>query len=91
MANQGCIDEGPDKRKLGWLVCPLQKLLSFRSAIEPLSIVIALPPYFVINIPIGRGKMLMIRAGWRYNRGATWKGFIFPTGACKVIDTGLLY
>jgi hypothetical protein len=91
MANQGCIDEGPDHRTLGWLVCPLQRLLSWTFEIEPLTIVLGFPPYLVLNVPIGRHRFLMIRAGWRYNRGATWRGYIFPTGACKIINEALLY
>ena len=31
MANQGCPGEGPDKRFAGWLICPLQRLLSYKS------------------------------------------------------------
>ena len=31
MAKQGCINEGPDSRLLGWLICPLQRWFSFKS------------------------------------------------------------
>jgi hypothetical protein len=35
MAGQGCPGEGPDERFLGWLVCPIQNLFSFKSAKPP--------------------------------------------------------
>ena len=35
MAGQNCPGEGPDKRFMGWLVCPLQNLLSYHSANPP--------------------------------------------------------
>lgn len=35
MAGQGCINEGSDTRQLGWLICPLQRLLSFKSTKTP--------------------------------------------------------
>ena len=35
MANQGCINEGPDNRFLGFIICPLQRWFSFKSEEEP--------------------------------------------------------
>ena len=33
--NQGCPGEGKDNRTLGWLICPLQRLLSWKSDKPP--------------------------------------------------------
>lgn len=33
--NQGCPGEGKDNRTLGWLICPLQRLLSWKSDKRP--------------------------------------------------------
>ena len=91
MADQGCPGEGADTRFLGWLVCPIQRFLSWRSSVEPLSIVVAFPPYIAVNVPLRNHDMLLIRFGWRYDRN--WKGYLFPTGAAKIRRnaTGLLY
>lgn len=33
--NQGCPGEGKDNRTLGWLICPLQRCLSWKSDKQP--------------------------------------------------------
>ena len=35
MAKQGCPGEGPDKRFLGFIICPIQRLLSYKSIGPP--------------------------------------------------------
>ena len=35
MAGQGCPGEGPDKRFLGFIICPIQRWLSYKSSREP--------------------------------------------------------
>ena len=62
MANQNCVNEGEDSRLLGRIVCPLQRLLSWKSlkpprwlvcfrrsayGIEYVSFGIAWPPYMI--------------------------------------------
>jgi len=51
MAGQGCINEGGDTRHLAWLVCPLQRLLSYKSASEPKWIFKSLRTYHQDSIP----------------------------------------
>src|SRR3990167_4246969 len=96
MANQGCINEGFDTRKLGWLICPLQRLLSWKSdkppswivkrlcgklfIIQHVSFGIAWPLYIVWQ-PKQNNQFGLRRFGWRYD--VNWKGYIFPTGAWK--------
>lgn len=89
VSNEGCPHGGADHRRLGEAVCWLQRKLTFDSTVEPLSVVLAFPPYVVMNIPLGRGSMLMVRAGWRFDRNA--ESYIFPTAAIKRVDTALLY
>lgn len=38
--NQGCPGEGKDSRTLGWLICPLQRLLSWKSDKQPKLLII---------------------------------------------------
>ena len=44
MAGQGCPNEGPDKRIFGKLTCFLQRLLTWSSTYEPVSVLVAFPP-----------------------------------------------
>ena len=67
--NQGCVNEGADTRFLGWLVCPLQRLLSFKRA-KPPKVYGKLPyfgitliPYMIVQIPLGK-RWLLYRASW---------------------------
>lgn len=95
-----CINEGSDGRKLRFIVCPLQNLLSWQSDREPrwlfvrrkafdgkmyVSLGIAWPLYFVRQwFNDGIQKYRLFRIGWRYD--ANWHGYIFPTAANKKID-----
>lgn len=79
----GCINEGPDKRFLHWLICPLQNLCSWKSQSLPKWVVeylptfgLAFPPYLVIQ-----KYNWLFRIGWRYD--VNWQGYIFPTVAFK--------
>ena len=102
--NQGCPGEGKDNRTLGWLICPLQRLLSRKSDKQPrlLTTTVGItnetpviqaaaglwPPYFVVNI----GRPLwwrMFRLGWRYDKN--WKGYIGPSAAWKKLTSPLTY
>lgn len=97
MAGQGCVNEGDDKRILGGIVCWLQRLLSFSTSMEPLSVLIAFPPYIAINIPIpftkltiwGVRKVIHFRLGWRYDMNS--HEYIFPTAAIKTTNRANFY
>ena len=102
MAGQGCPNEGDDQRIMGWLICPLQRWLSFSTTYEPLSIMVAFPPYLAINIPIpfskvspsppeswGLRRVLHLRIGWRYDVNA--HTYIFPEAAIKTTDRAVFY
>ena len=83
MANQGCVNEGPDTRLLGWLICPIQRFLNVRTVREPFSIFFTLylkwyflpMPMIGANIPLpraGKGvwgvyRSLHLRLGFRYD------------------------
>jgi hypothetical protein len=98
-ADQGCVNQGSDLRLAAPLVCGLQRELSWKSENPPhlfrvgnrrrTHIEIAWPPYMVFNSPNARGEWRMFRVGVRYDR--TWRGYIFPTAAFKVIDHPLQY
>lgn len=92
-SGQGCVNEGADRRKLAWLICPFQRAASFKSTVEPASVTVGFPPVMVVNLPLfwkkpqpipGAAKpvrpVLHIRFGWRkdYNYG----GYI-PSTAIK--------
>ena len=38
--NQGCPGEGKDNRTLGWLICPIQRILSWKSDTQPKLLII---------------------------------------------------
>ena len=50
---------------------------------------LAWPPYLVVNALEHDGRWRMFRIGFRYDR--TWRGYIFPTAAWKIIDSPLTY
>jgi hypothetical protein len=97
--DQGCVNQGRDRRIAAPIVCGLQRKLSWKSEHAPklfrigsrfrTHAEVAWPPYLVINSPDGQGHWRMFRIGFRYDR--TWHGYIFPTAACKGIDHPLQY
>jgi hypothetical protein len=74
---------------MGAVICWLQRMGSFKHPVEPLSLLVALPPFIVLNSPWFRGRRLVIRAGWRYDKG--WPGYIFPEAAIKILDHTVFY
>jgi hypothetical protein len=97
--DQGCINQGADRRLLAIPICWAQRHLSWKSENEPsflsigathrLNLGLAWPPYLVINWYRGRDQWGMFRIGFRYDRN--WHGYIFPTIAWKVISSPLRY
>jgi hypothetical protein len=96
---QGCVNQGTDRRKFGIPTCWLQRQLSWKSDNQPHMILVgsrqgrhvgvAWPPYLVYNAPALTGRWFMFRVGFRYDR--VWRGYIFPTLAIKTIDAPLTY
>jgi hypothetical protein len=97
--DQGCINQGNDRRVAAALVCGLQQELSWKSEDRPklvkfgrragTHIQMGWPPYLVFNAPASNGNWRMFRVGFRYDR--TWRGYIFPTAACKCLQSPLDY
>lgn len=97
--DQGCINQGADRRLLAMPICLAQRHLSWKSEHEPYFLSIgngrranlglAWPPYLVINWNRGPDQWRMFRIGFRYDRN--WRGYIFPTIAWKVISSPLRY
>lgn len=97
--DQGCVNQGSDRREFAPVICWLQRQLSWKSEHEPYfalvgkadgtNIGLAWPPYMVLNIPEGKHHWRMFRAGFRYDRH--WRGYIFPTIAMKRIAQPLRY
>ena len=97
--DQGCVNQGNDRRIAAPLVCWLQRHLSWKSENEPhlhvlgdphrRSLGLAWPPYLVYNSPDGAGHFRMFRIGFRYDR--KWRGYIFPTLARKCLPDPLDY
>lgn len=97
--DQGCVNQGNDRRIAAPVVCGLQRELSWKSDDPPrlfrvgnrrlTHLEIAWPPYLVVNSPDGDGHWRMFRIGIRYDRN--WRGYIFPTAACKCMEHPLLY
>jgi hypothetical protein len=97
--DQGCINQGGDRRLLAKPICWAQRHLSWKSQSEPsflsigdahrLNLGLAWPPYVVINWYRGPGQWRMFRIGFRYDRN--WRGYIFPTIAWKLISSPLRY
>jgi hypothetical protein len=97
--DQGCVNQGSDRRLAAPLVCGLQRELSWKSENPPhlfrvgnrrrTHVEIAWPPYLVVNSLDGDGYWRMFRMGFRYDR--TWHGYIFPTAAYKHVDHPVQY
>ena len=97
--DQGCVNQGNDRREFAPVVCWLQQRMSWKSEHEPhfaligkpdrTSLGLAWPPYVVFNMSDGNDHWRMFRIGFRYDR--TWRGFIFPTIAAKRILNPLRY
>ncbi len=97
--DQGCVNQGSDRREFALLVCWLQRHLSWKSEREPYftsigeaqgtHLGLAWPPYLVFNLPDGSGRWRVFRIGFRYDR--TWRGYIFPTLAAKRLSHPLTY
>lgn len=96
---QGCINQGADRRLFPMPICWAQRHFSWKSENEPsfvsignaqrINLGLAWPPYLVINWYRGRDEWRMFRVGFRYDRN--WRGYIFPTIAWKVISRPLRY
>ena len=99
IANQGCVNQGSDRREFAPVVCWLQRRLSWKSKHKPhfaligksnaTNLGLAWPPYAVFNLSEGHGNWHMFRIGFRYDR--TWRGYIFPTIAVKKVAYPLRY
>jgi hypothetical protein len=97
--DQGCVNQGTDRRLIAPVVCGLQRELSWKSENPPhlfrvgnrklTHVEVAWPPYLVVNSPYGHGHWHMFRMGVRYDR--TWHGYIFPTAAFKSLDHPVQY
>lgn len=98
-ADQGCVNQGHDRREFAPVICWLQRQMSWKSEQKPHFVLIgrpdgtnlglAWPPYVVFNSPDGKGRWRMFRIGFRYDR--TWRGYIFPTVAAKYVSQPLSY
>lgn len=98
-SDQGCINQGQDRRMAATVICWAQRHLSWKSEKEPHFVLIgstkgtniglAWPPYLIINSFDGSGHWLMFRIGFRYDRN--WHGYIFPTVAWKRLPNPLRY
>ena len=92
----GCPHEGGDDRLLHWLICPIQRALSFKSAYEPISILFAFPFYIAINSPIPFSgltkwvvkKVIHLRLGLRYDMNAH---IYLLSAAIKITDRAVFY
>jgi hypothetical protein len=97
--DQGCINQGQDRRIGATVICWAQRHLSWNSehgphfvligSTEGTSIGLAWPPYLVYNSPDGSGHWRMFRIGFRYDRN--WHGYIFPSVALKRLSNPLRY
>jgi len=97
--DQGCVNQGGDRRIAATVICWAQRQLSWKSDDEPhfvllgsperTNIGLAWPPYVVYNAPTGQGQWRMFRVGFRYDRA--WRGYIFPTIAWKLLPKPLRY
>jgi hypothetical protein len=97
--DQGCVNQGSDRREFAPVVCWLQRQLSWKSEHEPhfallgrpdrTNLGLAWPPYVVFNMSDGHDHWRMFRIGFRYDR--TWRGYIFPAIAAKRTSQPLRY
>lgn len=98
-ADQGCVNQGSDRREFAPVVCWFQRHMSWKSEHQPhfallgkadgTNLGLAWPPYVVFNISNKNGHWRMFRMGFRYDR--TWRGYIFPTVAAKRVSQPLRY
>lgn len=98
-ADQGCVNQGADRRECAPVICWLQRRMSWKSEHEPRFLLVgnpqgtnlglAWPPYLVFNMADGNNHWNMFRVGIRYDR--TWRGYIFPTIAAKRLRQPLRY
>jgi hypothetical protein len=98
-ADQGCVNQGADRRDFAPVVCWMQRQMSWKSDRPPhfaligkpngTSLGLAWPPYAVVNWADGDGRWRMFRIGFRYDR--SWRGYIFPTIAAKRVSRPLRY
>ena len=93
-----CPHAGRDHRAFEKFICWIQRKLIFYSDIEPISLIVAFPPYVVVNIPLpwtektkwGVHKVLHLRASiFRYDFNA--KAYIPFEFAVKTMERALLY
>lgn len=102
MAEQGCPNEGDDKRFMGWLLCPIQRLLKFDSQTEPASIMFGFPFFVAINLPLlwvklvpqdkkewGVRRVLHWHFGIRYDFNARF--YITPAWSLKTTGRAFFY
>ena len=83
--DQGCVNEGNDKRVWGKVTCWLQRHGSFKSKWPPLSVELELPLGVRVYFPWMDGKYYMVRiAVLRYDYYAG--EYIFFSAAGKVVD-----
>jgi len=97
--DQGCVNQGEDRRLMALPVCWAQRHLSWKSNEEPsfvslgdpagVNVGLAWPPYFVMNWRLEDGEWRMFRIGIRYDKN--WRGYIFPTLALKMVSGPLRY
>ena len=97
--DQGCVNQGNDRREFAPVICWMQRRMSWKSEHEPRFVLVgkrdgtnlglAWPPYMIFNSPDGKGRWRMFRIGFRYDR--TWRGYIFPTVAAKYVSNPLSY
>jgi hypothetical protein len=97
--DQGCVNQGNDRRLAAPIVCWLQRHLSWKSEQEPQLAFVGhpparflaagWPPYLVYNSPDSCGHFRVFRVGFRYDR--KWRGYIFPTLAWKCLEKPLVY
>jgi hypothetical protein len=97
--DQGCINQGNDRRLAVPVVCWLQRHLSWKSEHEPRLVswgdsqrrllAIAWPPYLVYDSAVADHHWRVFRVGFRYDR--KWRGYIFPTLAWKCLAKPMLY
>jgi len=82
--DQGCVNEGKDRRLFGKVTCWLQRLLSFQTNVAPFTFVLELPFGFRIITPWPGSRKLLFRVAlYRYDYYA--RKMIFFSAALKRI------
>jgi len=101
--NPTCPNEGTDPRIARYYTCNLQNAMSVKTDTEPFGIMICIPFFIAVNIPLlgltryistKKNKplkpwYLMFRIGWRFDKH--WPGYIFPEAALKVMQSTVYY